>query len=100
MNKAFLCTAILCLFIGPVSASELDLNYDFRFRHEYTDDGSKTDTRNRNRIRTRLGAQFSPSEKLDLIIRFATSEENTTSGNQTLGTGFTASDIGMDQLYL
>ena len=100
MNKAFLCTAILCLFIGPVSASELDLNYDFRFRYEYTDDGSKADTRNRNRIRTRLGAKYSPSEKLDLFIRFATAEENTTSGNQTLGTDFTASDIGMDQLYL
>ena len=77
MNKAFLCTAILCLFIGPVSASELDLNYDFRFRYEYTDDGSKADTRNRNRIRTRLGAKYSPSEKLHLFIRFATAEERT-----------------------
>ena len=40
MNIAFLYIALLCLFIGPVSASELDLNYDFRFRYEYTDDSS------------------------------------------------------------
>ena len=43
--------------------------------------------------------QIPASEKLDLFVRFATAEENTTSRNQTLGTGFTVSDIGMDQMY-
>ncbi len=100
MNKVTKIAVILCLFSGPVAAEDLNLDFDFRFRYEYTDDSGKADTRNRDRIRTRLGAKYSTSEKLDLFIRFATAEQNTTSGNQTLGTGFTMSDIGMDQMYL
>ena len=100
MNKVTKIAFILCLFSGPVAAEDLNLDFDFRFRYEYTDDSGKADTRNRDRIRTRLGAKYSTSEKLDLFIRFATAEQNTTSGNQTLGTGFTMSDIGMDQMYL
>ena len=94
MNKVTRAAVILCLFSGPVTAEDLDLNFDFRFRYEYTDDSGKADTRNRNRIRTRFGAKYSASENLDLFVRFATAEENTTSGNQTLGTGFNVSDIG------
>jgi len=100
MNKVTKIAVILCLFPGPVGAEDFNLDFDFRFRYEYTDDSGKADTRNRDRIRTRLGAKYSTSEKLDLFIRFATAEQNTTSGNQTLGTGFTMSDIGMDQMYL
>ena len=100
MNKVLITAVLLCLFTGTLAAEDFNLSYDFRFRYEYTDDSGKADTRNRNRIRTRLGAKYSASEKLDLFVRFATAEENTTSGNQTLGTGFTVSDIGMDQMYL
>ena len=100
MNKVLITAVLLSLFTGTLAAEDFNLSYDFRFRYEYTDDSGKADTRNRNRIRTRLGAKYSASEKLDLFVRFATAEENTTSGNQTLGTGFTVSDIGMDQMYL
>lgn len=100
MNKVLITAVLLSLFTGTLAAEDFNLSYDFRFRYEYTDDSGKADTRNRNRIRTRFGAKYSASENLDLFVRFATAEENTTSGNQTLGTGFTVSDIGMDQMYL
>ena len=94
--------SIICFFIFPqsLSASEVTTSYDFRFRYEYTDDSSKSSKRRRNRIRSRLGFQYSDNERLKIKIRLATAEENTTSANQTLGTGFTLSDIGMDQAYI
>ena len=99
-NLFFAC--IIYFFILPqsLSASEVTTSYDFRFRYEYTDDSSKSSKRRRNRVRSRLGFQYSDNERLKIKIRLATAEENTTSANQTLGTGFTLSDIGMDQAYI
>ena len=75
MNKVLITAVLLCLFTGTLAAEDFNLSYDFRFRYEYTDDSGKADTRNRNRIRTRLGAKYSASEKLDLFVRFATHEK-------------------------
>ena len=100
INQVLVTSVLLSLFTGTLAAEDFNLSYDFRFRYEYTDDSGETDTRTRNRIRTRLGANYSASKQLDLFVRFASAEENTASAEQTLGTGFTVSDIGMDQMYL
>ena len=100
MNKVLITAVLLCLFTGTLAAEDFNLSYDFRFRYEYTDDSGKADTRNRNRIRTRLGAKYSASEKLDLFVRFATAEANPTSANQNLGHEFSIQDAGIDQLYI
>ena len=99
--KKHLVAAITTLFFFNVSAEQntVKVNYDFRYRYEYTDDESKGAKRRRNRIRARLGAEYKPSEKLEIKIRFATAEENSTSANQTLGHDFSLSDIGIDQFY-
>ena len=93
INQVLVTSVLLSLFTGTLAAEDFNLSYDFRFRYEYTDDSGETDTRTRNRIRTRLGANYSASKQLDLFVRFASAEENTASAEQTLGTGFTVSDI-------
>ena len=100
--KQLLVAAITTLFFFNVSAEQntVKVNYDFRYRYEYTDDESKGAKQRRNRIRVRLGAEYKPTEKLEIKIRLATAEENSTSANQTLGHDFSLSDIGMDQFYI
>mgnify|MGYP000209073555 FL=1 len=100
--KQLLVAAITTLFFFNVSAEQntVKVNYDFRYRYEYTDDESKGTKRRQNKIRVRLGAEYKPTEKLEIRIRLATAEENSTSANQTLGHDFSLSDIGMDQFYI
>ena len=100
--KQLLVAAITTLFFFNVSAEQntVKVNYDFRYRYEYTDDESKGTKRRQNRIRVRLGAEYKPTEKLEIKIRLATAEENSISANQTLGHDFSLSDIGMDQFYI
>ena len=99
--KKLLLTLITTFFFFNIYAEEnkSKVSYDFRYRYEYTDDESKVSKRRRNRIRARLGSEFKPSDQLIIKFRFATAEENSTSSNQTLGHGFSLSDIGMDQFY-
>ncbi len=99
-SLSFLFLGLIIIPLQSTQASNLETSYDFRYRFEYTDDNSKLTKRRRHRIRTRLGAQYSPNERLKIKIRFATAEENTTGANQTLGHDFSLSDIGMDQLYI
>jgi len=99
-SLSFLFLGLLIIHPQSTQASSVETSFDFRFRYEYTDDDSQSAKRRQNRIRTRLGAQYSPNERLKIKIRFATAEEITTAANQTLGHGFSLSDIGMDQLYM
>ena len=99
-SLSFLFLGLFIIHSDSTQASNIETSFDFRFRYGYTDDDSKSAKRRRNRIHTRLGAQYSPNERLKIKIRFATAEENTTGANQTLGHDFSLSDIGMDQLYI
>ena len=99
-SLSFLFLGLIIIPLQSTQASNLETSYDFRYRFEYTDDNSKLTKRRRHRIRTRLGAQYSPNERLRIKIRLSTAEKNTTGANQTLGHDFSLSDIGMDQLYI
>lgn len=99
-SLSFLFLGLLIIHSDSTQASNIETSFDFRFRYGYTNDDSKLEKRRRERVRSRLGAQYSPNERLKINIRFATANENTTGANQTLGHDFSLSDIGMDQLYM
>jgi len=65
-SLSFLFLGLLIITPQFTQASALATSFDFRHRYEYTDDDSKSAKRRRHRIRTRLGAQYSPNERLKI----------------------------------
>ena len=84
-SLSFLFLGLLIIHSDSTQATNIETSFDFRFRYGYTNDDSKLEKRRRERVRSRLGAQYSPNERLKINIRFATANENTTGANQTLG---------------
>jgi len=98
----------LATAMGFNSAQAVDWNWkgDIRYRYESKmtdDDISATDdhSRDRHRIRVRFGVSPWINEELSAGLRLATgSTDDPISRNQTLGDGFTAKNILLDEAYI
>lgn len=77
----------------------IDLGGDFRLRQEYIDQDGKEE-RNRTRIRARLSLDADVNEQVAVKTRFATGVDDPVSGNQSLDSGASTKDFGLDRFYL
>ena len=106
MNKMLTVSLLTAMIYIPgrhVEAEEwyetIKLKGDLRFRHEWIDQDGK-DTRNRWRLRLRLGASAQVNEDLDVNLRLASGSDDPISTNQSLDSGFSTKNFGLDRAYL
>ncbi|RXK87864.1 hypothetical protein EST62_05870 [Chlorobaculum sp. 24CR] len=93
----------LATAMGFNNAEAVDWNWkgDFRYRYESSITENAEHSRDRHRIRLRFGVNPWINEELSVGLRLATGDPNDpTSRNQTLGDGFTAKDILLDEAYI
>lgn len=93
----------LATALGFNNAQAVDWNWkgDFRYRYESSITENAEHSRDRHRIRLRFGVTPWINEELSAGLRLATGDPNDpTSRNQTLGDGFTAKDILLDEAYI
>lgn len=96
-------TATSCL-LGMEAAAQswtdsIEIGGDFRLRQEYIDQDGK-DERNRSRIRARLSLDADVSDQVAVKTRFATGVDDPVSGNQSLDSGASTKDFGLDRFYI
>lgn len=102
--RASLATFLLVSLQAPAVAQDswsdrISVDGDFRLRYESIDaEGSAG--RDRSRVRARLGITAQASDDLKFVFRLATGGDSPVSTNQTLDSGFTTKDIGVDRAYV
>ncbi|MBO8092188.1 MAG: putative porin [Prosthecochloris sp.] len=101
--KKFLTLFAFLVAAGWTNAEAVDWNWkgDVRYRYEIQDKEHLDDNRDRHRIRVRVGVYPWINEELSAGIQFATAGAgDPVSRNQTLGDGFTAKDINLNEAFI
>lgn len=73
---------------------------DFRYRHESTDDQYHGDVRHRHRIRLRIWLTTQPNSRTTVGFRLASGGSSARSTNQSLSSGFSTKEIGLDRAWI
>jgi len=98
-----LCVLLLASAWNTAHAADWNWKGDIRYRYEITDDENEIGdhNRDRHRLRVRFGVFPWITEELSAGIQLSTAGAgDPVSRNQTLGDGFTAKDINLNQAYI
>ena len=101
--KKFIALFAFLLVSGWSTAEAVDWNWkgDVRYRYESKIKTDDDNSRDRHRIRVRLGVYPWITEELSAGVQLATAGSgDPVSRNQTLGDGFTAKDINLNQAFI
>ncbi len=101
--KKFLALFAFLLVSGWSNAQAVDWNWkgDVRYRYESKIKEDADNSRDRHRLRVRLGVYPWITEELTAGVQFSTAGAgDPVSRNQTLGNGFTAKDLNLNQAFI
>lgn len=101
--KKFLTLFAFLLVSGWSTAHAVDWNWkgDVRYRYESKIKSDDDNSRDRHRIRVRLGVYPWITEELSAGVQLSTAGSgDPVSRNQTLGDGFTAKDINLNEAFI
>ncbi|MCG8345502.1 MAG: putative porin [Chlorobiales bacterium] len=101
--KKFIALFAFLLVSGWSTAEAVEWNWkgDVRYRYESKIKSTKENSRDRHRIRARLGVYPWITEELTAGVQVSTAGGgDPVSRNQTLGDGFTAKDLNLNQAFI
>ena len=98
---SLLCLLLLAFAWNNAQAADWNWKGDVRYRYEIRNDDEVEHNRDRHRIRVRFGVFPWITEELSAGIQLSTAGAgDPVSRNQTLGDGFTAKDINLNQAFI